>query len=72
MPYIVVACPARLADLIEQGRCRPCDVEVTVLDEDPARPPYPAGPVATAGTAGANRSQQSVLHARRPIPGSLT
>jgi superfamily II DNA/RNA helicase len=30
---IVVACPGRLADLIEQGHCHLGDVEVTVLDE---------------------------------------
>ena len=30
---IVVACPGRLADLIEQGHCQLGDVEVTVLDE---------------------------------------
>src|SRR6202035_648337 len=30
---IVVACPGRLADLIEQGHCHLGDVEITVLDE---------------------------------------
>jgi superfamily II DNA/RNA helicase len=30
---IVVACPGRLADLIEQGHCQLGDVEVAVLDE---------------------------------------
>jgi superfamily II DNA/RNA helicase len=30
---IVVACPGRLADLIEQGHCHLGDVEVSVLDE---------------------------------------
>jgi superfamily II DNA/RNA helicase len=30
---IVVACPGRLADLIEQGHCQLGDVEITVLDE---------------------------------------
>ena len=30
---IVVACPGRLADLIEQGHCHLGDVEVTVIDE---------------------------------------
>jgi superfamily II DNA/RNA helicase len=30
---IVVACPGRLEDLIQQGHCRLDDVEVTVLDE---------------------------------------
>ena len=30
---IVVACPGRLADLIEQGHCELGDVEVSVLDE---------------------------------------
>jgi superfamily II DNA/RNA helicase len=30
---IVVACPGRLADLIEQGHCDLSDVEVSVLDE---------------------------------------
>ena len=30
---IVVACPGRLADLMEQGHCHLGDVEVTVLDE---------------------------------------
>jgi superfamily II DNA/RNA helicase len=30
---IVVACPGRLADLIEQGHCQLGDVEVSVLDE---------------------------------------
>jgi superfamily II DNA/RNA helicase len=30
---IVVACPGRLADLIEQGHCDLGDVEITVLDE---------------------------------------
>ncbi|HEU5416292.1 MAG TPA: DEAD/DEAH box helicase [Streptosporangiaceae bacterium] len=30
---IVVACPGRLADLIEQGHCHLGDVEVTVVDE---------------------------------------
>jgi superfamily II DNA/RNA helicase len=30
---IVVACPGRLADLIDQGHCHLGDVEVTVLDE---------------------------------------
>lgn len=30
---IVVACPGRLEDLIQQGHCRLSDVEVTVLDE---------------------------------------
>jgi superfamily II DNA/RNA helicase len=30
---IVVACPGRLADLIEQGHCHLSDVEVSVLDE---------------------------------------
>ncbi|HEX6523606.1 MAG TPA: DEAD/DEAH box helicase [Streptosporangiaceae bacterium] len=30
---IVVACPGRLADLIDQGHCQLGDVEVTVLDE---------------------------------------
>jgi superfamily II DNA/RNA helicase len=30
---IIVACPGRLADLIEQGHCHLGDVEVTVLDE---------------------------------------
>ena len=30
---IVVACPGRLEDLIQQGHCRLGDVEVTVLDE---------------------------------------
>jgi len=30
---VVVACPGRLADLIEQGHCHLGDVEVTVLDE---------------------------------------
>ena len=30
---IVVACPGRLADLIEQGHCHLGDVAVTVLDE---------------------------------------
>ncbi len=30
---IVVACPGRLADLIDQGHCELGDVEVTVLDE---------------------------------------
>ena len=30
---IVVACPGRLTDLIEQGHCHLGDVEVTVLDE---------------------------------------
>ncbi len=30
---IVVACPGRLADLIEQGHCHLGDVEITVVDE---------------------------------------
>ena len=30
---IVVACPGRLADIIEQGHCDLSDVEITVLDE---------------------------------------
>jgi superfamily II DNA/RNA helicase len=30
---IVVACPGRLADLIEQGHCHLGDVEITVIDE---------------------------------------
>ena len=30
---IVVACPGRLADLIEQGHCHLGDVEISVLDE---------------------------------------
>jgi superfamily II DNA/RNA helicase len=30
---IVVACPGRLADLMEQGHCQLGDVEITVLDE---------------------------------------
>src|SRR6202453_4154751 len=30
---IVVACPGRLADLIEQGHCQLGDVDITVLDE---------------------------------------
>ncbi len=30
---IIVACPGRLADLIEQGHCHLGDVEITVLDE---------------------------------------
>jgi superfamily II DNA/RNA helicase len=30
---IVVACPGRLADLIEQGHCQLDDVEISVLDE---------------------------------------
>src|SRR6202012_4806245 len=30
---IVVACPGRLADLIEQGHCQLGDVEISVLDE---------------------------------------
>jgi superfamily II DNA/RNA helicase len=30
---IVVACPGRLADLIEQGHCHLGDVDITVLDE---------------------------------------
>lgn len=30
---IVVACPGRLADLIEQGHCRLSDVEISVVDE---------------------------------------
>jgi superfamily II DNA/RNA helicase len=30
---IVVACPGRLADLIEQGHCDLSDVEITVIDE---------------------------------------
>ena len=30
---IVVACPGRLADLMEQGHCHLGDVEITVLDE---------------------------------------
>jgi superfamily II DNA/RNA helicase len=30
---IVIACPGRLADLIEQGHCRLADVEISVLDE---------------------------------------
>jgi len=30
---IVVACPGRLADLIDQGHCHLGDVEITVLDE---------------------------------------
>jgi len=30
---IVIACPGRLADLIEQGHCHLGDVEITVLDE---------------------------------------
>ena len=30
---IVVACPGRLADLIEQGHCDLRDVEITVIDE---------------------------------------
>ena len=30
---IVVACPGRLADLIEQGHCHLGDVAITVLDE---------------------------------------
>src|SRR5271167_2989940 len=30
---IVVACPGRLADLVEQGHCQLGDVEITVLDE---------------------------------------
>jgi superfamily II DNA/RNA helicase len=30
---IVVACPGRLADLIEQGHCQLGDVEVSVIDE---------------------------------------
>ncbi|HEY2270033.1 MAG TPA: DEAD/DEAH box helicase [Streptosporangiaceae bacterium] len=30
---VVVACPGRLADLIEQGHCHLGDVEITVLDE---------------------------------------
>jgi len=30
---IVVACPGRLADLIDQGHCHLGDIEVTVLDE---------------------------------------
>ena len=29
----MVACPGRLADLIEQGHCHLGDVEVSVLDE---------------------------------------
>jgi len=30
---IVVACPGRLADLIEQGHCHLGDVEISVIDE---------------------------------------
>jgi superfamily II DNA/RNA helicase len=30
---IVIACPGRLADLIEQGHCRLHDVEISVIDE---------------------------------------
>jgi superfamily II DNA/RNA helicase len=30
---VVIACPGRLADLIEQGHCHLGDVEITVLDE---------------------------------------
>ena len=30
---IIVACPGRLADLIEQGHCHPGDVEISVVDE---------------------------------------
>src|SRR6202012_6219825 len=30
---IVIACPGRLADLIEQGHCHLGDVEITVVDE---------------------------------------
>ncbi len=30
---IVIACPGRLADLIEQGHCHLGDVEINVLDE---------------------------------------
>ena len=30
---IVVACPGRLADLIEQGHCHLGDVEISVVDE---------------------------------------
>lgn len=30
---ILVACPGRLADLIGQGECDLCDIEITVIDE---------------------------------------
>ena len=30
---IIVACPGRLADLIEQGHCHLGDVEISVVDE---------------------------------------
>src|SRR5215468_3978941 len=39
---IVVACPGRLADLIDQGHCHLGDVEVSVVDEaDPPEAPAP-------------------------------
>ena len=50
---IIVACPGRLADLIEQGHCHLGDVEISVLDEAAggwATRPVPAE--AVSGSAG--------------------